>query len=71
MKFDDVVEAVKPFGLYQKRTYFLVCLIGIPAALHTMVTVFIMATPDHRSECDVIDSGDVVTCVMWVRTGVV
>ena len=51
MKFDDVVVAITPFGPYQKRTYFLVCLIGIPAALHTMVTVFIMATPDHRSEC--------------------
>ena len=51
MKFDDVVVAITPFGPFQKRTYFLVCLIGIPAALHTMVTVFIMATPDHRSEC--------------------
>ena len=48
MKFDDVVEEIKPFGLYQKRMYFLVCLVGIPAALHTMVTVFIMATPKHR-----------------------
>ena len=54
MKFDDVVVAITPFGPYQKRTYFLVCLIGIPAALHTMVTVFIMATPDHRSECKLL-----------------
>ena len=48
MLFDEVVEAVHPFGPYQKRLYFLISLTGIPAALHTMVTIFILATPDHR-----------------------
>ncbi|KAK7503120.1 hypothetical protein BaRGS_00005746 [Batillaria attramentaria] len=48
MLFEDVVLAIRPFGPYQKKIYFLICLVGIPASLHTMETVFLMATPDHR-----------------------
>ncbi|XP_012942259.1 organic cation transporter-like protein, partial [Aplysia californica] len=48
MRFDDVIEEIGGFGRYQKLQYFLVCLFGFPAAFQTMVTVFIMDTPDHR-----------------------
>ncbi|XP_070190409.1 organic cation transporter protein-like isoform X4 [Littorina saxatilis] len=56
MLFEDVIMEIKPFGLYQKRLYFLISLIGIPAALHTMVTVFIMATPQHRCAIPGLDN---------------
>ncbi|KAL8575563.1 hypothetical protein ACOMHN_059627 [Nucella lapillus] len=56
MLFEDVIEAINPFGLFQKRQYFLISLIGIPAALHTMVTVFILATPDHRCAIPGLDN---------------
>ncbi|XP_076466934.1 organic cation transporter protein-like isoform X2 [Babylonia areolata] len=56
MKFDDVVEAICPFGRFQKFQYFMVCLVGIPAALHTMVTVFILAVPVHRCAIPGLDN---------------
>ncbi|KAK3734882.1 hypothetical protein RRG08_038908 [Elysia crispata] len=48
MKFDDLITELGEFGPYQKRLYFIVCLVGIPAALQTLAGVFIQATPDHR-----------------------
>ena len=71
MIFEDVVEAIKPFGLYQKRMYFLISLTGIPAALHTMVTVFILASPDHRSDYDVMPVTSLLlssfVCLVWTK----
>ncbi|GFN79332.1 organic cation transporter protein [Plakobranchus ocellatus] len=48
MKFDDLITELGEFGPYQQRVYFIVCLVGIPAALQTLAGVFIQATPDHR-----------------------
>ena len=48
MKFDDIIAELGEFGPYQRRTYFLMCLVAIPTALQTLAGVFIQATPDHR-----------------------
>ncbi|XP_025097994.1 organic cation transporter protein-like [Pomacea canaliculata] len=48
MYFDEVVQAVNPFGPYQKRVYFLLCLFAVPDVLPTLGTVFLFATPEHR-----------------------
>ncbi|XP_025098000.1 organic cation transporter protein-like [Pomacea canaliculata] len=48
MHFDEVVEAINPFGPYQKRVYYLICFLTIPAALHTMGAVFFLGIPEHR-----------------------
>ncbi|XP_025099664.1 organic cation transporter-like protein [Pomacea canaliculata] len=56
MNFDEVVQAIKPFGRYQQRNYLLTCLLGIPASIHTMVTVFILATPEHRCSIPGLDN---------------
>lgn len=48
MHFDEVVQAVNPFGPYQKRVYFLLCLFAVPDILPTLGTVFLFATPEHR-----------------------
>ncbi|KAK6169201.1 hypothetical protein SNE40_020297 [Patella caerulea] len=48
MKFDDVLEHLGEFGLYQKRLYLLVCIPGVANGLFVMVTVFMLAIPEHR-----------------------
>ncbi|XP_067010714.1 organic cation transporter protein [Anabrus simplex] len=48
MVFDDVFLHLGDFGRYQKRIYFLLCLPGIPVALHKLVNVFLHANPHHR-----------------------
>ncbi|ESO91029.1 hypothetical protein LOTGIDRAFT_122554 [Lottia gigantea] len=48
MKFDDLLEYLGEFGLYQKRLYFMVCLLSIPAAFQALLPVFILAIPNHR-----------------------
>ncbi|RUS86172.1 hypothetical protein EGW08_006066 [Elysia chlorotica] len=48
MKFDDLITELGEFGPYQQRLYFIVCLVGITAALQTLAGVFIQATPNHR-----------------------
>ncbi|KAK3734881.1 hypothetical protein RRG08_038907 [Elysia crispata] len=48
MKFDGLITELGEFGPYQKRLYFIVCLVSIPAAMQALASVFIQATPDHR-----------------------
>ncbi|KAK6169202.1 hypothetical protein SNE40_020298 [Patella caerulea] len=48
MKFDDVLKYLGEFGLYQKRIYFLVCLPALANGLFIILTVFILAIPEHR-----------------------
>ncbi|XP_025098001.1 organic cation transporter protein-like [Pomacea canaliculata] len=48
MHFDGVVQAINPFGLYQKRVYYLLCFLAIPDPLFLLGSVFLFATPEHR-----------------------
>ncbi|GFN90126.1 organic cation transporter protein [Plakobranchus ocellatus] len=48
MKYDDLVEQLGEFGPYQRRVYILTCLPAAVAAIQTLVTVFILAVPEHR-----------------------
>ena len=48
MDFDDVLKAVGQFGKYQKIKYMLVCFVAISCVLQGFVSVFTVATPDHR-----------------------
>ncbi|XP_070201753.1 organic cation transporter protein-like [Littorina saxatilis] len=46
--FDDVIQTLGDFGPYQRRVFFLMCLLPITVSIQTLMTVFTMATPDHR-----------------------
>jgi len=48
MNFDEVLIEIGEFGTYQKRIYFLLCLPSINAVIFMTISVFLMATPDHR-----------------------
>ncbi|XP_059146327.1 organic cation transporter-like protein [Physella acuta] len=48
MKYDEVLEVIGEFGAYQKWMLFLVCLPVIPIAMQSMITVYILASPNHR-----------------------
>ncbi|KAK3775334.1 hypothetical protein RRG08_031002 [Elysia crispata] len=48
MKYDDLVEELGEFGPYQRKIYILTCLPAAVAAVQTLVTVFILAVPEHR-----------------------
>ncbi|XP_070567476.1 organic cation transporter protein-like [Ptychodera flava] len=47
LKFDDVLEYLGEFGPYQKRLYFLVCLMAILSAMPAFAQVFLAAETDH------------------------
>lgn len=49
MDVDSTFEIVGEFGPYQKRIYFLLCLMPFMTSFHTLLSSFILATPDHRS----------------------
>ena len=49
MKYDDLVEYLGEFGPYQRKIYCLACLPVVAASVQTLITVFILAQPDHRS----------------------
>ncbi|XP_033740181.1 organic cation transporter protein-like [Pecten maximus] len=48
MKFDDILKTIGEFGKYQKILYFLLCMCSVSAALHMVISVFLMGTPTHR-----------------------
>ncbi|CAC5372454.1 SLC22A4_5 [Mytilus coruscus] len=48
MDVDSTFEIVGEFGPYQKRIYFLLCLMPFMTSFHTLLSSFILATPDHR-----------------------
>ncbi|XP_060068379.1 organic cation transporter protein-like [Ylistrum balloti] len=48
MKFDDILKTIGEFGKYQKILYFLLCMTSVSAALHMVISVFLMGTPTHR-----------------------
>ena len=47
MKFDEILTQLGAFGPYQRRTYFLLCLISIPGAWHKLVQVFFAGKSDY------------------------
>ena len=47
MQFEEIVQKLGGFGRYQRRMYFLLCLIAIPNAWHAIGSVFLAATTDH------------------------
>nr|KAG5700422.1 hypothetical protein BaRGS_010335 [Batillaria attramentaria] len=46
--FDDALRGLGDFGPYQRRVFFLMCLLASTCGIQTLMTVFTMATPDHR-----------------------
>lgn len=49
MHFDDILTSeIGEFGTYQKKIYFLLCLPSISAGFHMVISVFLLATPEHR-----------------------
>lgn len=47
--FDEILSTyIGEFGRYQKRIYFLLCLLSISAAFHMLMSVFLLGTPNHR-----------------------
>ncbi|XP_041461673.1 organic cation transporter protein-like [Lytechinus variegatus] len=47
MRFDDILNELGSFGPYQRRVYFVVCLMAATTAFHSMTQVFIAGTTDH------------------------
>lgn len=56
MIFDEILERIGPYGLYQKRVLFLATLVAIPVAMHAVGSVFLAASMDHW--CSVYDAGE-------------
>ena len=48
MKYDDLLVELGEFGRYQKFLYFLVCLVALTSAFHSMNMVFVGPVPDHH-----------------------
>ena len=46
--YDDVLKKIGDFGRYQKIQYFLVCLVSITSAMHSLNMVFVGPTPAHQ-----------------------
>ncbi|XP_033115307.1 organic cation transporter protein-like [Anneissia japonica] len=66
MKFDDVLGYLGDFGVYQKRIYFMVCLIAIPCSIHQLAQVFLAAETDHW--CSVAQLDGIVCPESWNLT---
>ena len=47
--FDDALKALGVFGRYQKRVFFLMCLLAMTCGAQTIITVFTLATTHFRS----------------------
>ena len=47
MDYDAILQEIGEFGRYQKRVYFLICLVGFPLAFQNMGIVFLAGSPDH------------------------
>ncbi|KAK7105608.1 organic cation transporter protein-like [Littorina saxatilis] len=46
--FDDAITTLGDFGRYQRRVFFLVCLLPVSCGIQALLTVFTLATPDFR-----------------------
>ena len=54
MDYDELLVKLGEFGFFQKKVFFLVCLVGIPAAFYNLNIVFVAAEPDFW--CSVPDA---------------
>ncbi|KAL4233278.1 hypothetical protein ACF0H5_007962 [Mactra antiquata] len=50
MKFDDVLEHIGTYGIYQKYIFVLSCIPEVFVGLFLLNTVFLLAIPNHRCE---------------------
>ncbi|XP_046583279.1 organic cation transporter protein-like [Haliotis rubra] len=48
MKFDEVLLHLGEFGRYQKRLYFVLCILTFMVAMQSQVVIFQLDTPNHR-----------------------
>ncbi|XP_013411248.1 solute carrier family 22 member 5-like [Lingula anatina] len=48
MHLDELLHIIGEFGTFQKRQYFLVCLVGLYTAFPILSSVFLAATPKHN-----------------------
>ncbi|ESO85734.1 hypothetical protein LOTGIDRAFT_235707 [Lottia gigantea] len=48
MYFDDILKQIGEFGLYQKKLYFVLCLQPVASGLLQLLSIFTLASPDHR-----------------------
>ncbi|XP_072036728.1 organic cation transporter protein-like [Amphiura filiformis] len=62
MQFDQILVYLGAFGTYQKRVYFLLCLISIPGAWHKLGQVFLGGSVDHWCATPELDY---VNCTYW------
>ncbi|XP_067674156.1 organic cation transporter protein-like [Haliotis asinina] len=56
MKFDEALEHLGEFGWYQKRLYFVLCILTCIVALQNQAVIFQLDTPDHRCSLGVNDT---------------
>ncbi|XP_022089884.1 organic cation transporter protein-like isoform X2 [Acanthaster planci] len=47
MQFDQILALLGDFGPYQRRIFFLICLLSVPGAFHKLAQVFLGAGTDH------------------------
>ena len=62
MRFDEILNLLGSFGLYQKRVYFLICLVSIPGAWHKLGQVFLGGSVDHWCASPELDY---INCTEW------
>uniref|UniRef100_A0A2C9K4E3 Major facilitator superfamily (MFS) profile domain-containing protein n=1 Tax=Biomphalaria glabrata TaxID=6526 RepID=A0A2C9K4E3_BIOGL len=65
MKFDDVIHELGDFGSYQKRMFSLTCLVSVPTAFHVLMSVFVLAVPDHRCAIPELDNDTYASQGPW------
>ncbi|XP_055889284.1 organic cation transporter protein-like [Biomphalaria glabrata] len=65
MKFDDVIHQLGDFGSYQKRMFLLTCLVSVPTAFHVLMSVFVLAVPDHRCAIPELDNDTYASQGPW------
>lgn len=58
MHFDELLHIIGGFGPYQKVRLFLICLVGIVCAFHSMNMVFVGAKPTFQCKISKINLTD-------------
>ena len=58
MDFDQILRLLGEFGPYQKRIFFLICLLDVPVAFHMLAQVFMGPVSDHWCAVSAWADGD-------------
>ncbi|XP_072020812.1 organic cation transporter protein-like [Amphiura filiformis] len=66
MHFDDILLQIGEFGRYQKRMYFLVCLMILTVACHQLALVFLAAEVNHWCRVPEMETEN---CTEWYMEG--